>query len=73
MSEQGTAIARLSATLDVECPYCENEFDIIHEEANNGDYIAVKVVFSSDWDDIKGHTVYCPKCQKEFTLDGLEW
>ena len=64
---------RLDFSLYVYCPHCKAHFDI----ADSG-YVYERdeittAVFNNRWGDVKGMEVTCPSCEKEFTVDGIEY
>lgn len=66
MSDNQDVIAYLHWSVDIECPYCGTEFNLLdnHNE-DNGITVAI---FHNRWDELKGITVRCPKCQEKFKL-----
>ena len=66
-------IAFLDWSLEVECPHCKEETDLVKYESEQGDYIIAEAVFNNRWDDVAGYEVICPKCQHDFELSGIEY
>jgi hypothetical protein len=65
-----TPTATLTCSLDVECPKCEKEVDLLYEDEDNG---VSRAIFNNNWGDLNGYEVKCPECGHEFTLDGVEY
>lgn len=59
-------------TVDVECPECGHDFDIMNSEEQNDDACITKPLFNNDWDNCRDKTV-CPKCDCEFEMVGVEY
>lgn len=64
------ADAYLNASLMVSCPYCNNRFDLFFYDDDN---IFTFPIFNNKWNDLKGQDVECPRCEKEFLIDQVEW
>lgn len=73
MSETNKPIGVLSWQLSVECPKCNEDFDAVDQDAESGDYVIAKKVFSNDWDAAAGCELTCPSCKHEFQLGGIEY
>lgn len=68
-----TADVQLIYSLDVFCPYCQEEIDLVDVESDS-EYS--KPMFEGKWDQgIKGETEQCPNpdCEKYFVLGNLEY
>ena len=61
--------AYLSWELDVECPKCDQLFDM---SMNDDEHTIAKAVFGNKWDALKGHVVTCHHCAHEFAIAGIE-
>ena len=74
MSEQnnGGPVAQLDWSLYVDCPSCDESFDLADTD-HDTDYTLSKKIFNNQWDRVKGHEVTCPHCNHEFTLGGVEY
>ena len=66
-------IAFLGYQLDIECPHCEKEVDLVEYECNSGDNSISGRIFTNRWDDIKGMVIECPHCNNDFTIDKVEY
>jgi ribosomal protein S27E len=62
--------ANLSWSMDVECPKCDNYFDLVD---NDDDGVVATAIFSNNWDALKEFEVTCPECGHEFEIDGVEY
>ena len=66
-------IAFVDWSLDIECPHCEKEIDLVDYESNSEDnYLSVKI-FTNKWDEISGFLVECPHCHHDFQIDKVEY
>lgn len=66
-------IAFLDWSLDIDCPHCGKEVDLVQYEADTGDYDIAKLVFTNRWDALEGWTVECPHCERDFNIDKVEY
>ena len=67
------AIAFLDWQLEVECPHCKQEVDLVQYEADIGDNSISGRIFNNQWDDLKGLMIECPHCHNDFLLDRVEY
>lgn len=65
-------VGRLSWELYVDCPRCNETFDVVDTDAEN-DYVIAKRIFSNKWDDVAGCDLTCPKCEHEFQIGGVDY
>lgn len=72
MNAKTKPIGYLDWQLNVDCPRCQDNFDAVDVDAQNG-YIIAKRVFSNQWDDVAGCELTCPNCGHEFELGGIEY
>jgi len=68
-----TAIAFLDWSLDVDCPHCGENVDLVRLERDGGDNSIATRIFTNNWDALKGWDVECPNCKHDFTLDHVEY
>ena len=61
-------IAHLNWSLDITCPECSCVFDLGNSGNDDEGGISTKI-FNNKWDDLKGHRVVCPNCDKTFLID----
>jgi len=66
-SIQENTIAAWSISLDVECPHCKYEYDILSETDFWTD-TNIKPI-EHDTPNSRNYEVECPKCEKEFLVD----
>ena len=66
-------VAYLDYQLDIECPHCNHETDLVQYEADIGDNSIAGKIFTNRWDDIKGTIIECPNCNNEFQIDKVEY
>lgn len=52
-------------SLEVVCPYCNDDFDIAHQESDNKDLIGY--VFGNQA--LTDYQTTCPCCTRSFTVD----
>jgi glutaredoxin len=67
------ATAFLEYSINVDCPHCENDVDLLDVESNAGDNSISARVFTSEWDQLKGWPIECPHCHTDFELARLEY
>lgn len=72
MNNTSNPIGIISWQLNVECPKCEEEFDVVGQDANR-DYVIATKIFNNDWDSVAGCDVTCPNCEHEFQIGGIEY
>ena len=70
--------ATLRIELYVECPHCENVFDLLTDTSLNDDGYLIKQAISDDrWaipaEDRIECEPECPQCETVFNVKGLEW
>ena len=65
------ALARLSWSLWVDCPECDDE-TINLSDVDTDDAIA-KAIFNNKWDALIGYEVECPYCGKTFAIEKVEY
>ena len=66
-------IAFVDWSLDIDCPHCKKEVDLVQYESDIGDYAIAQMIFTSKWDDLKGFDIECPHCHNDFTIDKVEY
>ena len=66
------AVATLSWSLDVECPHCKQEFDLVDTDSER-DYRITNKVFYNQWNKVAGMDVTCPHCKQDFELEKMEY
>ncbi len=62
--------ASLSWSLYVECPNCEEDFDLA--EMDEEGFFSTPI-FNNQWDDLKDEDVTCPNCEHEMQLGEVEY
>ena len=62
--------ATLQASLNVDCPKCEETFDAFDQD-NAGDILTP--IFYNAWDDLIGCELSCPYCKEEIELTEIIW
>lgn len=62
--------AYLEWSLHVECPNCEETFDLVDQDHESR--IANRI-FNNAWDKLEGYEVECPHCQHEFQIEKVEY
>jgi uncharacterized protein (DUF983 family) len=68
--EMERVISTLMASLDVECPKCENMFDAFDQDDGGN---IMNPIFNNGWDKLIGCELTCPECGEEIELTGVEW
>ena len=71
-SNEQKPVARLDWSLYVDCPRCDESFDLVDIDDDHDNTLAKKI-FTNQWDQVNGHEVTCPYCAHEFTLGGVEY
>ncbi len=66
-------IAFLDWSLDVECPHCKEEVDLVQYDADHGDNDFSTRIFNNRWDELRGWMVECPNCHNDFLIDRVEY
>lgn len=67
------AMAYIEFELNVDCPYCDKEVDLVEVQSDGGDNSINARVFMNKWDELKGWPIECPHCHMDFELAGLEY
>lgn len=67
------AVAKLRASLDITCPHCSHDFDLIDSSINNTEGEISIYIFNNRWNELNKMTVICEKCDKEFEIEEVEW
>lgn len=70
MGEMIKVEAFLTAQLEVICPHCQHEYDLLNIDGYE-DYATP--IFNNDWDELKEMEIECPKCEKEFQISEVIW
>ena len=69
--------ATLVMELNVECSYCEHEFDLFKSRQNDEGDLYHQVLDDYRWeidaDDRLETTAYCPECSAEIDVKGVIW
>ena len=65
-------IALLDWSLNVDCPSCKEEIDLVEYDSADDYHIAQKI-FSNAWSKLEGFEITCPHCQHEFELGKVEY
>jgi len=65
--------AFLDWSLDVECPHCKEEVDLVKYESDSGDNDIALRIFGNRWDDLAGYDIECPHCHNDFQIDKVEY
>ncbi len=74
-----TVGASLHIELNVDCPYCEHFFDLLTDTDLNdegcllGDLISDRAWKLPSEERLDYDEVFCPKCEGEFSVKGVEW
>ena len=74
-----TVSVKLDIELNVDCPYCEHYFDLLRDTDLNdegcllGDAISDRAWQLPAEERIDRDEVFCPECDKEFSIKGVEW
>ena len=66
-------IAFIDWSLDVECPHCEKEVDLVLYDSDSGDNSIAGLIFTNQWDELKGWMIECPYCHNDFHLSRVEY
>jgi len=67
------SIAYLDWSLDIECPHCKEDVDLVRYDGDHGDNDFSRRIFSNKWDELKGWMVECPHCHNDFLIDRVEY
>ena len=65
-------VATLDWSLEVECPACKKEVDLVTVDAENG-YSIARLIFGNEWDKLNDWEVTCPHCLHEFKIEKVEY
>ena len=65
--------AYLDYSLEVTCPHCGKEIDLVKYEDDAGDNDISKRIFSDNWDALIGWGIECPHCNNDFLLSHVEY
>lgn len=63
-------IAKLRASLMVECPRCKSYFDLFAND--DDDYNFLGPIFNGRWELLHDEDVECPECDEVFTIQEVE-
>jgi uncharacterized protein (UPF0212 family) len=64
--------ARLSWSLYVDCPKCDESFDVVDVDSDSDNIIAMKI-FNNKWDEVPGCGLTCPHCEHEFEIGVVDY
>lgn len=72
MSETKMKVATptLTASLDVECPHCNEWFDLFQ---GDDDHIYQGAIFGNRWGDLETDDHHCPSCEGEFIINKIDY
>ena len=70
--EANKPVAYLDWSLHVECPKCTQTNDLA-SGLHDSEHSIARLVFSNQWDRLKGWEVTCENCDHEFTIDRAEY
>lgn len=65
-----TADVRIMFEMNVTCPVCDHEFDLV--DADDYGFYA-KPIFENRWEDLDGEEVTCPECDIDFKISQIEY
>jgi glutaredoxin len=65
-----TAVASLYWSLDVECPHCGGDNDLLKIDHDNN---LSHYIFTNRWHKINGFEVECVHCKEEFKVEKVEY
>jgi C4-type Zn-finger protein len=72
-----TATAELNIELNIECPCCENSFDMVTQtDLNDDGWLLDQALPDEPWVDAHQRfetEVTCPKCKTAFRAKGIDW
>ena len=54
----------------VNCPKCNEDFDLVDQDDDN---VVSTAIFTNKWGDLEGYEIYCPKCEHEFEIKEIEY
>lgn len=64
--------AYLQFSIDVDCPECEESFDLC-DDKNDYDQRITDQIFNNQWADLKGAEVTCTHCGYEFEIEEVTY
>lgn len=67
------AVAFLDWSLEVECPKCKLDIDLVQYEADHGENDIANRIFNNRWDDLIGYDIECPHCRHDFKIEKVEY
>jgi len=67
---RGIVTPTLTASLDVECPYCGEWFNLFD---NDDDNVYQGAIFNNNWGALETDEHHCPKCEAELTIDEVDY
>ena len=67
-------VGNISVEVWVTCPECGEYYDLIHEDGDQ-DYVLYDAIFTNTTESCTNLELeyVCPKCDKEFVLDKMEY
>ncbi len=65
------ATATLYCKLYIECPSCNESFDLFKDNRDDDGVYSIPV-FNNEWDDVVGYDEDCPHCGYNIIIDGIE-
>jgi len=73
-----TVQATLVIRLDVTCPECGFDFDLVNDtNLNEEGWLLHQTIADDRWEIPSEHRLqcvtHCPKCSSEFEVSGVEW
>ena len=72
MSNVKRVHCNLTASLDVVCPSCKEEWDLLENDGPDNDYLYADIVFNS-WEKMENTEVTCPFCGYAFEISHIVW
>lgn len=63
------ACAYLGWTLDVQCPHCSQEIDLVEYDSENDPCFIAEKIFEGLWNELRDYKVECTNCHEEFQLE----
>lgn len=70
-SEMKSTVVWLTYKLDLHCPYCYVDIDFMDRPDEESDI--TKMIFNNNWDAVEGMKMGCSFCEREFTIDKIEY
>lgn len=65
--------AYLDWSLDIECPHCKEDVDLVKYESDSGDNSIAGLIFTNRWSELEGWDVECPHCHNDFKIEKVEY